>query len=173
MTYNTKIQIEKIIIYFGLLLLINSCGIYSFSGTSLPKGTKTIFVNYIANNASLVQPSLSTVLTERLKTKFLNETNLLWVEHNADINFSGNITEYKIEPISIQGDETASQNRLTISVEISYLNTLDTSNNFTKVFRHYEDFKSTQNLNEIEEDLNLIIIENIIDDIFNESLINW
>jgi len=173
MTCNTELIIHKIMCYFLLIIIQSGCGIYSFSGTSLPKEVKTIFVNYITNSSSLIQPNLSNNFTESLKTKCLNETNLAWIEDNADIIFYGDIKQYKIEPISIQSNETAAQNRLTISIEISYTNKLDASSNFKKVFSNYEDFDSNQNLSDIEEDINKAIIENIIDDIFNASLVNW
>ena len=173
MNYSIKFKIHEIICCFLLIIIQSGCGIYSFSGTSVPKEAKTIFVNYITNSSPLIQPNLSNNFTEMLKTKCLNETNLAWIEDNADISFYGDIKQYKIEPISIQSNETAAQNRLTISIEISYINKLDTSSNFKKVFSHYEDFNSNLNLSDIEEDLNKTIIENIIEDIFNASLVNW
>ena len=84
--------------YFLLIIIQSGCGIYSFSGTSLPKEVKTIFVNYITNSSSLIQPNLSNNFTESLKTKCLNETNLAWIEDNADIIFYGDIKQFDFLP---------------------------------------------------------------------------
>ena len=155
------------------LMNIQGCGIYSFSGTSIPNEANTICVYYIDNKAPLVEPNLSNNLTEMLKTKCLNETNLILTDKNGDINFSGKIIDYKVEPVAIQNNETAAKNRLTITVEIIYDNKIDDSQNFNKIFSHYEDFDSNKNFYTEEALLNNIIIENLIDDIFNSALVNW
>ena len=80
--------------YFYLIVLITinyGCGIYSFSGISIPSEIKTIYIQYIDNAATLIEPNLSDNLTEKLKTKCLNESGLIWEETNPDISFSGKI----------------------------------------------------------------------------------
>lgn len=155
------------------IILLSNCGIYSFSGTSIPEEVKTFCVYYIKNNATLVAPNLSNNLTEELKTKCLNETDLTWQENNADITFSGSIEKYSIKPISIQNNETAAQNRLTINVNITYKNSFDNSQNFNRSFSHYTDFDSSANFSELEEELNMMIVDNLVDEIFNTALVNW
>ena len=171
MAYNFKyIYVTCIII---MTTQISSCGLYSFSGTSISENVRTFCVYYMKNNAQLIQPNLSNNLTEELKTKCLNETNLTWKDQDSDIVFSGNIEKYSIQPISIQNNETAAQNRLTIKVNITYQNKIDDSQNFKKTFSHYADFDSMENFIEIEDELNSIIISNLVEDIFNSALVNW
>ena len=57
-------------------IFISSCGIYSFNGASISKNTKTISIKYFTNNASTIQPTLSQVITEKLKDYFTQQTNL-------------------------------------------------------------------------------------------------
>ena len=61
--------LHSIIITCLLIILINSCGVYSLSGASIPENAKTIKIHYIKNNADLIQPSLSNLLTESLINK--------------------------------------------------------------------------------------------------------
>ena len=75
--------------------------------------------------------------------------------------------------MSIQNNETAAQNRLTIMVEITYTNRMDESQNFKRSFSQYADFDSSGSLSELEDELSSIIITNFIDDIFNTALANW
>ena len=166
---------KKTIKYLVIICLIftQSCGIYSFSGASIPKDAKTISVKYILNKAALVEPNLSNTLTENLTNKCLTETSLNLVEGDADIIFKGKITDYKVQPISIQNNETAAQNRLIITVEIDYINKLDENKNFKKKFSDFSDFNSSENFSNIEIDLNEIIINNLVDDIFNYSFSSW
>ncbi len=170
---NCFLNLFYLIIPILLLINLTNCGIYSFSGTSIPNDAKTICVYYINNSAALVEPNLSSNLSEDLKTKCLTETNLTWKEENPDISFAGTIKSYKIEPIAIQNNETAAKNRLTITVQITYTNKIDDSQNFNKQFTHYADFDSSKNFYEEEEELNTIIINNLVDDIFNTALVNW
>ena len=66
----------KLILTILLSISLTSCGIYSFTGASIPTEAKTISVDYFSNKAATVQPSLSQVFTERLKDMFLEQTNL-------------------------------------------------------------------------------------------------
>ena len=152
---------------------MTSCGIYSFSGASIPENAKTISVIYIANRASLIEPNLSNLITAKLMDKCQTETNLNLIESNGDIVFSGEITDYKIQPISIQNNETAAQNRLTISVEIIYSNMIDETENFKQKFSDFADFDSGENFSDIEIELNEIIIKNLVEDIFNQAFSRW
>ena len=168
-----KTRLNEFLIFIIILIQLNGCGIYSFLGASIANDINTISIQYIKNNAPIVQPNLSNNITESLKTKCLNETNLSWREKDADINFYGTIISYKVEPISIQNNETAAQNRLTIKVEIIFVNNKDDSQNFNKTFTHYTDFNSNENFLDKEDELNELIISNLIDDIFNAALTNW
>ena len=163
---------KKLII---LLLVFNnlSCGIYSFNGASINEDVKTIKVNYISNKSSLAQPQLSSLMTEQLIDKFQSETNLVLTDFDAHVIFSGSIVKYDIKPVSIQNNEIAAQNRLTISVEIEHINTIDEKLSFKKIFNDYIDFDSNEILSEVEEDLNIEIVNNLIEDIFNEAFMNW
>ena len=170
MTYNL---LKQLIIFYFLNMIISSCGIYSFSGASIPENAETIKIHYIKNNADLVQPNLSNLLTESLISKCQAETDLTITNNDSDLLFSGEITKYEIQPVSIQNNEIAAQNRLTISLKISYTNNLDSSLSFEKNFTDYVDFNSNSILSEVEEELNITIVNNLIDDIFNSAFMNW
>ena len=150
-----------------------SCGVYSFSGISIPTDVNTVYVEYIKNKANLIEPNLSNNITEKLKTKCLNEAGLIWQEINPDVSFFGEIKEYKIDPIAIQENETAAKNRLTISLEITYINNIDNSKNFNQLFSDYIDFNSNQNFYNEELELNNSVVGNLIESIFNAAFLNW
>ena len=38
-------------IFIGFYLIVSSCGIYSFTGSSIPIGAETFQVNYFENNS--------------------------------------------------------------------------------------------------------------------------
>ena len=143
----------KLIFTILLSISLSSCGIYSFTGASIPTEAKTISVNYFKNKAATVQPALSQVFTEKLKDMFLEQTNLSISENEGDLIFSGFISKYQIKPMAIKANETADKNRLIIAVRVTYNNSLDSENNFEHTFSRYRDYVSTQNISDIENTL--------------------
>ena len=64
-------------------------------------------------------------------------------------------------------------NRLTISVEVTFTNTVDDSKSYKSSFSRYEDYPSTQNLSDVQETLIDQINEMLIQDIFDKAVVNW
>ena len=154
-------------------VLLTACGIYSFTGASIPAEAKTVSVQYFSNKAATVQPTLSQVFTERLKDVFVEQTNLTLSENEGDLAFSGYISKYQIKPMAIQSNETAWQNRLTIEVNVTFKSTIDTKTNFEQIFSRYSDYNSSENISEIEETLIDEISKELVEDIFNKAVVNW
>lgn len=154
-------------------VLFAACGIYSFTGASISPEAETVSVAYFPNNAPMVQPTLSNTFTESLKDKFISQTNLDLLNDNGDLHFEGSITGYKVKPIAIQANETAAQNRLTISVKVAFTNAFDEENNFSKSFSRFADYSSTQDLSAIETELIEQIVGELTEDVFNKAVANW
>ena len=154
-------------------ILFTYCGIYSFTGASISPSIKTVLITYFPNKANIIQPTLSHTFTEKLKDIFIEQTNLTLNEQESDLNFIGYIKNYQIKPIAIQSNETAAQNRLTISIFVSFKNKIDPSKNFEEVFVRYKDYESSNTLTEIEETLIDEITNQITEDIFNKAVVNW
>jgi hypothetical protein len=158
---------------FFMLLQLTACGVYTQSGASIHPDAKTFSVDYITNNASIVAPSLSQTLTEKIKTKFINETPLKLTTGEGDLHFSGKITSYVTAPVAIQGNQTNAVSRLTVIVEITCDNQLEESKSFTQTFTNFTDFDSSLDFAGIERDLINKICDGMVQDIFNKAFINW
>ncbi len=155
-----------------MFTLISSCGIYTQSGASTGDAT-TFSVSYISNNASIVAPTLSQTLTERIKSKFINETQLKLTTGEGDLYFSGKITNYNTAPVAISGNQQNAMSRLTVTVEITCENKKDEKKNFTQSFTNFVDFDAQQNFSSIEQGLITKICDGLVQDIFNKAFINW
>ena len=166
-------MINKISLYFFTSISLAACGIYSFTGASISADIETVSVDYFQNNASMVQPTLSNIMTERLKDQFISQTNLSLTDAIGDLQFKGEITGYVVKPIAIQANETAAQNRLTISVKVTFINNLDENQNYSQSFSHYADFDSSQDLSSIETELIDQIVVVLSENIFNKAVANW
>lgn len=170
MLYKEKI---KQVLFIGCCFAASSCGVYSFSGASISPDIKNVTVNYFGNEASIVVPTLSQSFTETLKDKIISSTSLILSREPGDVRFEGEIIDYSTRPIAIQGNETSSQTRLTISVRVRYINTKDEKQNFENVFTRYTDFPSEQNLSSVENELIRKINDELAEDIFNKAFVNW
>jgi hypothetical protein len=162
-----------ILITAGLLLLHSGCGFYSHTGASVPPDAKTFSVAFIPNLASIVAPTLSQVFTEKLKQKFINETQLKLSQTDGDLQFSGKITDYRTVPMGVQGTQTTALNQLTISVEITFENTKDEKKNFTQTFTEFTSYNASQNFGAIENQLIQTVTDQLVTTIFNKAFINW
>ena len=156
-----------------LALLCQGCGIYSFSGASIPPEAKTVSVQYFPNQAALINPTLSNDFTTALRDAMMNQTSLDMVDSGGDLAFEGEITDYRTTPVAITAGQTAAMNRLTITVNVRFVNVFDETKNFETKFTHYEDYPSEQDLNSVQESLTGTIIEALVEDVFNKALVNW
>mgnify|MGYP003431595913 CR=1 FL=1 len=154
--------------------VVQSCGIYSFTGTSIQPDVKTVTVNYFEYTALKVNPSLSNQLTEALQEKFRKLTKLEQVDMDGDLEIVGAVTGYDVKATSIGANEQAAQNRLTVSVKVSFTNHKYPEESFPeKSFSAYADFDATQTLDAVEATLCEEIVEKLCEDIFNGTVANW
>jgi hypothetical protein len=139
-----------------------SCRVsYSFTGASISPSVKTVSIIYFQNNAPLVIPTLSRTITDAL------------VDRSGDLSLDGTITQYLVQPVAIQGNETAAMNRLTIMVNIKFTNKTDTKQNWETTFSRYQDYSSTYNLASVQDGLIKEITDQLVQDIFNKAVVNW
>lgn len=160
-------------IVFLLALICQGCGFYSFTGASIPAEAKTVSVQYFPNHAQLINPALSNDFTTALRDAMMNQTSLDMVDSGGDLAFEGEITDYRTTPVAITAGQTAALNRLTITVNVRFVNVYDETKNFETKFTHYEDYPSDQDLNSVQESLTGTIIEALVEDVFNKALVNW
>lgn len=158
----------------AMLSVLPGCGIYSFSGASIEG--KTIRLTTLENRARNVVPSLSPTLTDKLRNRIVSQTGLAPVNsEDADYDVSGTITTYEVTVSGIQGSGTqaASQNRLTINVEIVFKNRISPKSDFKQTFSRFADFPASQSIQAVEVRLIDDIGTQLADDVFNKAFVNW
>src|SRR5690606_14610843 len=167
----------KLLKYSILLVMVLSlvgCGFYSFTGASISAKTKTFQVNRFENNSLLVEPGLEVDFRNALISLLENQTNLTNVNSNGDIVYEGEITDYRISPTTATAQQTAAQNRLTITVKVHFYDKNDEEAEFDQSFTFFYDYAGnaqligSQKSTAIEE-----IFERITQDVFNASLAKW
>ena len=170
-------KLTKLLIVVILAAGLSGCKVrYGFTGAVINADVKTISVAYFPNRAPIVYPSLSQDITEKLKDKFISQTSLSMISGEGDLSFEGEIVGYETKPIAITGNnvqDKASLNRLTVTVNVRFVNQKVPKDNFESKFQAYEDYSSDRGLDEVEGELVPLILEKIIEDIFNRSVVNW
>lgn len=155
------------------LFLLSGCNVYNFTGTG-KIDAKTFQVNFFHNNADLIEPGIDRDFTLALQDLIMGQTNLNMVSNGGDLVYDGEITDYRTTPMTATADQQASQNRLTIRVNVRFTNKNKETDNFEKTFEFYKDYPATEQL--VGSALNAAVKEiydRITQDIFNESLAKW
>ncbi len=156
------------------VLASQSCSVsYTLSGASIAPDVKTVSVQHFINRAPLSAANIEQYITDELKDKFKSQTSLTVVNDMGHLNFEGEIVRYATKPMAISGDETAAQNRLTMVVHVKFTNEVEPEYNFDSDFTQFADYDSEKDLSSVEQDLVEEIVEKIIEDIFNKSVVNW
>ncbi len=165
--------IGLLLLFISAIALISGCGVYSFTGASITPGVKSVSIQYFSNRASIAQPTLSQVFTDKLRDKFVSQSSLTPVTDAGDLRFEGYISDYNVQPTAIQSSDVAALNRLTITVHVKFENTKDPKQNFETNFSRFADFDSKKDLSSVESGLINDISSQLVDDIFNKAVVNW
>ena len=163
----------KYIFILLILVTFNSCSVYNFTGTG-KIDAKTFQVNFFQNNADLIEPGIDRTFTLQLQDLIQNQTNLNLVKNGGDLTYEGEITDYRISPMTATADQQASQNRLKIRVNVRFTNKNKETDDFEKTFEFYYDYPATQQLTGSTLNSALKeIFDRITQDIINESISKW
>ncbi len=157
-----------------VLPLLQSCGIYSFTGTNIEADVKTVTVNYFEYLAPKVNPTLSNQLTEAMQEKFIRLTKLELVDIDGDLEIIGAVTGYDVRAAAVTANEQVAQNRLTVTVKVDFINRKYPEDKIEgKSFSAYQDFDATMSIDAVEAQLCEDIVEQLVEDIFNGTVANW
>ncbi|TMM59505.1 hypothetical protein FEE95_08805 [Maribacter algarum] len=169
---------KNILLSILLALSINSCGIYNFTGGD-PGLAETFQVNYFQNYAaqnpgSIFEPGMDRDFTLALQDRILNQTNLDLVNNGSgDLLYEGEIVEYRISPMSATAQQTAAQNRLSVAVNVRFINNTKEDSDFEQRFSFFFDYDASSQLSSVKTEAHEVIFERITQDIFNASLADW
>ena len=168
----------KVIILIIFSVLIEGCGNYSFTGASIPEGTESFQVNFFENEAgnsmgSIFEPGLDRDFTIALQNILQNQTNLQLLSSDADLIYEGEIMEYRVSPMTSTSNLQASQNRLSVGINVRFINLKKEEDNFERKFSFYFDYPAETQLLNVKSEAHDLIFERITQDIFNASLAKW
>ncbi|WP_339893211.1 LptE family protein [uncultured Algibacter sp.] len=165
---------SKYILILFLTTTLVACGAYSFTGASVPAGTETYQVNRFENTSLLIEPGLERDFKIALEDLIQNQTNLTLVPSKGDLIYEGEITDYRISPTTATSENTAAQNRLTISVRLRFFNRKKEEDDLEQTFSFFYDYPGSEQLVGSQKTAaHEEIFERLTQDIFNATLAKW
>ena len=152
-----------------------SCSIsYKFNGANINyQTTHSISVADFPNNAAMVNPNLSNLLSEGIRDLYQRQTRLQVLSKGGDLELEGEITGYDITQGAIAADSYASESKLTVTVMVHFTNTIYPEESFDKSFSAYQTFDSSRLLTDVQDELCTIIVKEIAESIYNETVAKW
>jgi hypothetical protein len=164
-----------LVIFLLPVILFAGCTIsYKFNSASIDYSvTSTISVQNFPNQAPMVYPPLSQVLTEKLKDMYTGKTRLRLVQTGGDLEVEGEITGYDLAPTAVKEDAWASQTKLTVTIRVRYTNKANPPKDFEQTFSAYREFPATQMLTDVQDELCTEIVEELSDLVFNATVADW
>ena len=175
---NNKIDRPKIKILVSLIMLsfiVVSCSIsYKFNGASIDyTKTKTISIVDFPNTAELVYPPLTQVFGEGLRDVYSKQTRLQLLKKGGDLHIEGEITGYQLTPMAIGTDSYAAETKLTMTVKVRFTNNKSPEDDFEKTYSASQIFPSTTMLTSVQADLAKLMVADIVDNIYNDTVAKW
>lgn len=133
----------------------------------------TFSVALFEEQASNAPAGYGATFTDFLKDFVISRTKLNLKNEGADIEISGKITSYGTTPLSVQANDAAALNRLSVTVAVTVLNNKDESQSFESNFTQFSDYNADQELANVENDLLSDINTKLSQDIINRLTSNW
>ena len=158
-----------------LLFLLASCSIsYKFNGANINyQTTHSISIADFPNNAPLVNPTLSNNLSEGIRDLYQRQTRLQILRKGGDLELEGEIVGYDITQGAISTDSYASESKLTIRVTVHFTNNINPEDSFDKTYSASQTFDASRLLTDVQDQLCAIIITEIAENIYNDTVAKW
>lgn len=168
-------RINKYVILAFLLLIVSSCTIsYKFNGASIDYAkTKTISIADFPNTAELIYPPFSQEFSETLRDTYAKQTRLRLLNKGGNLQLEGSIVGYTLTPMAISADSYSSETKLTVTIAVRFTNVNNPDDDFEKKYTSYQIFKSSRLLSEVQDELMKVLVLEICENIYNDTVAKW
>ena len=155
--------------------VLAGCAIsYKFNGANIDyQTTKSISIADFPNNAAMVNPTLSANLTEGIIDLFQRQTRLQILRKGGDLELEGETVGYDISQGAISADSYAAESKLTIRVTVRFTNNIRPEESFEKTYSAFQTFDASRLLSDVQDELCAVMITEIAESIYNDSVARW
>lgn len=169
------LKVANRLILLVTILMLSSCTIsYKFNGASIDYSkTKSLSISDFPNTAELVHPPLAQEFTERLRDVYAKQTRLQLLKKGGDMSLEGEIIGYQLTPMAISADSYASETKLTLTINVRFTNNKNPQDDFEKHYSAYQTFDSNRMLTDVQDELMKVLITEITENIYNDTVAKW
>lgn len=165
-------------IYFisAMACLLAACSIsYKFNGASINYDkVKTIsFENFPNRSAAFVWGPMESMFNTALQDIYMQQTRLKHVRQGGDLELSGEITNYDAYNKGVGSDGYSTMAELRMTVNVRFVNNTNHAEDFEQQFSSSREYKASQQLSSVQEELVKQMIDEIVEQIFNATVANW
>ena len=159
----------------AILFVLSGCSIsYKFNGANINyQTTHSISIADFPNNAAMVNPTLSTNLSEAIRLLYQRQTRLQILRRGGDLELEGEIVGYDISQGAIGADSYATESKLTIRVNVHFTNNIYPEESFDKTYSAFQTFDASRLLSDVQDELCALIITEISENIYNDTVAKW
>ena len=75
--------------------------------------------------------------------------------------------------MAISADSYSAETKLTITVKVRFTNNVNPEESFDKTYSAYQTFESSQMLSDVQEELCNLMIKEIAENIYNDTVARW
>ena len=172
-----KTNLHHLSLAFTLLLLFCSgCGIYSFTGTTISPDIKSISIQSFENLTGEGPANLTQVVTNNFTEYYRRNTNLTVMQGEGDLQLAGQIVSFNFSPAAIQREgqnDIAGLNRLTLGVQVRFINTKQPEKDFDRTFTISQDFPQELDITQLSTAQIEQLTERLVTDVFNKTVADW
>ena len=121
----------------------------------------------------MVNPTLSNNLSEGIRDLFQRQTRLQILRKGGDLELEGEIIGYDISQGAISVDSYAAESKLTIRVNVRFTNNIKPEESFERTYTASQTFDASRMLSDVKDELCTIMITEIAENIYNDSVARW
>ena len=157
-----------------LSLSLAACGVYSFTGATIPEHLRTVAVPLAEVRAQGAVPGLDQALTDALVQRFADQTRLTLTtdEEDADAVVHAVVERYTLTPVAVTSDEVASLNRVTVAVAIRYVDRVEDRERLARTFTASADYDPAGGP-AAEAEAVATLVPQLADEVFTAATSDW
>jgi len=164
-----------IIVSVALFSILHfNCGIYGFRGNNPPEGIKSVAVPLFIDNSGFSQAGLKEDFTTSLKNKILSDNTFSLLDKDkSDGVLNCTINTIRDEAMVISGNEVVSKRKITISINVEFMNMRKHKKIWERKFENWGDYNSSNSSFSQRTEGIKLAIDKITEDIINDITSNW
>lgn len=159
----------------AVVVLVSACTVsYSLNGSNINYDkVKTVSIDKFPIRCAYVWAPMEAMFYNKISDQYTQKTKLKLAKRNADLQISGEITEYSQTNKSVAADGFSAQTQLKMTVNVRFVNNTKHDEDFEKQFSATTEYDSKLQLSAVQEELVQQMIDQIVDQIFNATVATW